>query len=369
MRSAFFACIVTLTLCAPTFVAGSGCVKHLGEESLHRDRLGEVTGDCVVPRPMDLASWGAPLGLEYPDGSLWIWNQVQTGEGTALRQVAAWVPSIEGACAGELDWHRGPGDALEPILALTAEEEVDNTARTDGTRWELVATGGFVHGGRGYLYYEKVLGGPGLFDALPVGSGLCVIESGGRICERSAPGGVPGEPTLLFGGGVRRPNQGGYVASDGYAYLYGCLRAAAFTDLCGLWRVRPEDALSRPAYEVRGAFGDWVSDPAGAETLFESSGAITAAPSEALSEVLVVSANIWDATLEARVAPYPWGSFGTPQRMAALVAPSEWFIDGGRLHAGLGQEAGRVLALSYYTSAQGAAEGLHVITYRLAGGE
>lgn len=350
-------------------VAQAGCIEPLGEESLERDRLGEVTGDCVVPMPAELASWGAPIGLEYADGSLWIWNGVETVEGTTLGGVAARVPSIEAACAGDLDWIRGTGGALASLVSLSPEEEADNAARQDGTRWVLQAEGGFVHEGRGYLYYEKILAGPGFFDALPVGTGLCLVEPGADSCERTTPQVVPDEPTLLFGAGVRRPNQGAFVAADGWAYLWGCLRAAAFTDLCGLWRVRPEDALVPSAYEVRGAFGTWVEDPAGQETLIESSGAVTAAPIPALGEVLVVSTDIWDSTLYALVGSSPWGPFDEPERLAELAAPEEWFVDGGRLHMGLAQEAGRGLAFSYHTSAEGEAHGLHLISYRLSSGE
>lgn len=353
-------------------VATSGCVVHLGDEraGIARPTDGTVAGDCVVPRPARLSSWGAPVSLDWPDGSLWIFPSVQTADGTEIRAAAAWVPSVEAACAGALEWRIDSNGELASLVVLTAEEQAANAARTDGRRVALSVTGGFVHGDRAALYYESQLVGPGLFDLARRGTGLCRLD--GRdagACTRARPTVVDGDPTLLWGADARRWNQGALVAGDGYVYLYGCQQVAAFTHPCALARVRPDEAADPAAYVFRGAFDPWVTDPWNAAALLDSAGALTIAPSPAHRRLLLVDADIWTPSLRARLVEAPWGPFPSPAPLAPAIAPKTFFIDGGRLHPGLARDGGRRIALSYATRTDGAPEGrdgLHLITFQFA---
>jgi hypothetical protein len=55
-----------------------GCANDQGQEHL---RLGEVISQCVVSPPAGIAELTAPISLEYPSGSLWIWGELGRREG------------------------------------------------------------------------------------------------------------------------------------------------------------------------------------------------------------------------------------------------------------------------------------------------
>lgn len=348
---------IAAILCACLFV---GCIKKLADDT---PRYGAVVGDCVVPLPAGLKSWGAPVSLEYTGKSLWIWPGVTRSDDSEVRHSAAWVDDPEAVCTGGVSLLEDGGQ-LRSLLKLNAEESADNASRTDGRRWLLSATGGFVHQGRGYLYYEKILQGPGVMEASSVGMGLCILESGGKECVRGRPQVIPGAPTLLWDRASRLWNRGALVADDGYAYLYGCQGASTFRDFCYVARVLPDQAADPGAYKSRAAFDSWGDNSWGAEKLFENSGAVTVARNDHLGKYEAVCGNIWDATLEVRLGDKPWGAFKHPHLLVEAIKPESWFIDGGRQHSAL-QNGGRRLVLTYYTNAEGGARGLHLITFRI----
>src|SRR5262245_13050256 len=70
------------------------CVDALDEE---QSRIGEIRRDCVVPVPRGVSDWGAPISLEYADGSKWIWESVTLEDGTEQRNVTALVRTAEDA--------------------------------------------------------------------------------------------------------------------------------------------------------------------------------------------------------------------------------------------------------------------------------
>ena len=96
----------------------TGCVWNLDEESLGRSRLGRVVGDCIVPRPAELSGWGAPVSVEFPDRSLWIWEEVTTATGTSVRNVGAFVADPDDACAGDLVFVEDAGGAPVSLVSL-----------------------------------------------------------------------------------------------------------------------------------------------------------------------------------------------------------------------------------------------------------
>ena len=151
---------------ATAAVASAACVVEMDTER-PASPIGAVTTDCVVPLP----DRGAPAALEYPDGTLWIFDDGG----------AAFVASIDDACAGVVaTWP-------DPVLALTAEEEADDQTRTDGRAWALRPRGGVVAAGVGYLYYDRVLTGPGVEAALDAKGAEAATCDGILFLRRDAP--------------------------------------------------------------------------------------------------------------------------------------------------------------------------------------
>ncbi|MBK9036622.1 MAG: hypothetical protein IPL61_36130 [Myxococcales bacterium] len=103
----------------------SGCITTIDE---HTSPAGEVTRDCVVPPPPGVAALDAPVALEYPDRSLWLWEALPRTAGGEVAAPAAWVASVDEACArGPALWVDGAG-APRSVLALTSAEQAANSA-------------------------------------------------------------------------------------------------------------------------------------------------------------------------------------------------------------------------------------------------
>ena len=111
-----------------------GCVKELGNDA---PALGQVDHDCVVPLPEGVETWGAPVSIEYPDGSLWIWESVTLTGGETRHNVAAFVKSVDAVCNGELSLITDVGGLPVSLVELDEAEMQWNTNRTDGRRVEL----------------------------------------------------------------------------------------------------------------------------------------------------------------------------------------------------------------------------------------
>lgn len=341
---------------------------ELDQEQPDRSRVGEVVEDCVVPLAAELGSWGAPVSLEYPDRSLWIWPEATVADGTVVRNVGALVYSAAGACRGEMEFVMDADGSPVSLIELTPEEEEENATRTDGRRTELAITGGFVHEGRGFAYYKKILAGPGFFDSETVGTGVCVMEAPSEPCGRTTPSVDPAEPTLLWTRDGRPLDRGAFLATDGFAYVWGCLHAAAFLDPCSVARVTPGEAADPSAYRFASWDGEWIDDAANAGALFDNPGAVTPGYSAFLERFTIVTANIWDSTIELRRSDAASSGFDDPVRLFDAAPPAEWFIEGGIEHSGLAEENGRTIAVSYFTSASGPEQGLHLVTFRFAQG-
>jgi hypothetical protein len=342
----------------------AGCVWDLDEESLARGPLGRIVDDCVVPPPPGVAQWGAPVAVEYADRSLWIWDEIALADGRRVRNAGALVASAAGACRGDVDLVADGDGVPLPLVSLTAEEEAANAARTDGRRAQLSITGGFVQEERARVYYEKVLVGPGFFDAAVVGMGLCLIDDAGGPCRRATPAAYPEEPTLLWYRSPRVWNRGAFVAADGYAYLWGCLHAAAFEDLCAVARVPPDGAADPAAYRYAGWDGSWIDDAGNAGALLENAGALTPGFNAHLDRYVAVAADIWDPGIALYRADAAAGSYGDPVRLFDAVPPDDWFIGGGVEHSALADEGGRTIAVSYFSGGSGPEHGLHLVRFR-----
>ncbi|HKA87984.1 MAG TPA: hypothetical protein VKE22_09975 [Haliangiales bacterium] len=313
----------------------AACSHELAEEA-PGSRAGEVVADCVVPLRGALAGHGAPASLEYDaDGpSLWMWEDAR-----------AIVRSADAACRGEMDVLSGP------IVPLLPGEIAENQARTDGRRIAVAPIGGFVAAGRGYLYYEKSLRGPGIFDAQHLGTGVCVVDAMTSACART--------PDLLWT--VGRPWGGsGLVAADGYAYVVSCLGIAAFTELCETARVRPEAAADASAYTFLGFDGSFGADPSNGAVVLDGTNLASPSFVPSLGAYVVVFPNIFAPSLEVARSDAPGGPFGSRTRLFPAIAPDTFFIGGGREHRALRRDD--TVAITYDTRPSG----LHLVTFRFA---
>ncbi len=320
-------CTLALLALAPA------CVIAMDEEHLD-NRIGSVVGDCVVP----LADRGAPRSLDYPDGSLWIFDDNRT----------VFVASPAAACAGDLV------AGTTPVVELSAAEQADNAERTDGRQLAVQARGGFVDEGIGYLYYDLQLRGPGPLEVDRLGTGLCVLAERDATCARV--------PDMLWPALGRSWGDSAFVDADGYAYVYGCDHAAAFTDLCGVTRVRPAEAGDPAAYAYDSWPDDWNDDDRDSNTLFENAGAIGVGPLAWTGGYAAVVADIWESDIELRAAATPRGPFGDAVELFDALPPDDWFIGGGRVHPALGAPDGRTIAVSYHTRTADLAE-LHLVQF------
>jgi hypothetical protein len=299
-------------------------------------RAGEVVGDCVVPLAGPLAGLGAPMSLEYDaDGvSLWMWE-----EGRAV------VHAADAACRGEMTVLAGP------IVPLLPDEEAENETRTDGRRIAVTPIGGFVADGRGTLYYQKLVRGPGVFDSELVGTGACTVDAITAMCART--------PDLVWTT-ERAWGGAGLVDADGYAYVVSCVHVAAFTDLCGTARVRPADAGDPAAYRTLDFDGTYGTDPLNAVVVLDGTGIASPSYVPSLGAYVAVFPDIFAPSLRVGRGDGPGGPFGSVVTLFPAIAPDTFFIGGGREHHALRRDD--VVAITYATRPSG----LHLVTFRFA---
>lgn len=358
--------VVSLT--AVVALGAAGCVQPIDEE---QSSVGEVTRDCLVPAPEGVEGLGAPVSLEYASESLWIWEELRLHGGGVVPNASARVTSASAVCAGGPALSRDGQGAPLTLLALSAAEEAQNAARTDGRRLVLVPTGGFVHAGVGYLFYDHVLKGPGSFDADVLGAGICVLPEGASSCDRvmdSAGGG--GAETVLFAPRERVLNRGGLVApvaaggggTEQRALVYGCRGEAAFLSVCTVTGA-PLDRLTEPeAYQLHNDFDGWTDELTAASSIVDELGPVTVSRYE--GEYLMTVLDIFEAKVFLRPAKTATGGFG--RRIFAFdVLPSSFFPGGGREHSGL-RTASRTLHLTYTTD-DPRGSGLHLVSFRAFG--
>lgn len=336
-------------------LAGSAaCIDPLGEE---HSAIGEVTADCVVPMPAGIAGWGAPASLEYPDHSLWLWDQVDLAGGGAVAGAAAVATDAAGTCASGPTFVADGAGVPRSVLALTAAEVAANQARTDGKRLALVPRGGFVHDGDGYLLYAHALHGPGIWDYQELGTGLCVLAAGATSCERVAVAGdtMLWPPEHWLGGG-------GLVVGD-RALVLGCRKVAAFLDPCVITGA-PLDRLRDPsAYQVWNVFSGWTDDARNGSVLVDSAGPVTLSAYD--GGFLATSLDIFEGRVGARRSSRADQDYGHAADLFDVV-PASFFPAGGREHSGLRHGEPRTIHVSYGTDGD-TAPGLHLVTFRFFG--
>ncbi|HEX5100921.1 MAG TPA: hypothetical protein VFV94_15530 [Polyangiaceae bacterium] len=333
----------------------AGCIDPLGQAET---RVGEVLGDCVVPVPPGVSSWSAPVSLEYPGHSLWIWDSVTLDDGRVVTNVAAEVSRAASACDGVVLASDPAGDPRS-LLPLTEEEQRENAERGDGRTLALLPSGGFTHEGAGYLYYERTLLGPGIFDSELLGTGLCVLEPGVEpsSCRRVVAGGSD----ILFSPAARPLNQGGLVDGE-RALIFGCRRAAYLSAPCTVTGV-PLGAVEDPhLYAYLGGNDHWVLEPENAAIVLDWTGAITLSPFR--GRFIVTLFDVFETRFDLAFADRPTGEFGQPIALFHGLAPSSFFPSGGREHSGL-REGSDDLHVTYFTNHEGQGFGLHLASFRV----
>lgn len=338
--------VVTLT--------AAGCVHPISQDE---STVGKQTRDCVVPLPAGVRELGAPVSLEYPDASLWIWSSLTTDDGSVVENASARVTSGSELCAtGPTLTRDGTGAEVE-LLALSADERASNAAREDARQLVLSPHGGFVSDNVGYLYYEHTLLGPGVFDAQVLGTGLCIVSDPSQPCERLE----VDSSTLLWPPNAWPKNQGGLVDGD-RAFLLGCERIASFDIPCVISSV-PLDQIRDPAaYQYFNAFSGWVSPADSAAVVLNLAGAVTLGRAD--GRYIATNLDIFDASFSLRFADAPTGSFGMPIDLFQGQPPKTGFAQGGYEHHAL-RATERSLAFSYFVADVGPGHGLHLSDFEL----
>ena len=335
-------------------LSASGCIHPISEE---QSRVGEQRRDCVVPPAAGVGELGAPVSLEYEDGSLWIWDSLTADDGSRIANATARVASSAAVCAAGPKLTRDASGAPLSLLSLSAAELADNAAREDGRHLVLSAHGGFVSDNVGYLYYEHTLIGPGVFDAEVLGTGLCIVSQADEPCERLE---IDGS-SVLWPASAWPKNQGGLVDAE-RAYLLGCKRIASFDVPCVVSSVPLAQIRDPAAYRYFNAFSAWVEAPDSASVVLNLAGAVTL--TQADGRYLATNLDIFDAMFRVRFADAPTGSFGMPIDLFQGQAPQSGFAQGGHEHHAL-RANDRSLALSYFVADAGPGHGLHLIDFEL----
>ena len=343
-------------------LALAGCVHTLDE---HESRVGDIERDCVIPIPEGVVALGAPVSIEYPDASIWIWESLAMTDGSVVANAAARVARSRDACAEPPAFALDPARSLatpRSILALSPEELADNAARADGRRLALVPTGGFASGGLAYLYYDHVLRGPGFFEEERLGSGLCVLDpESANGCDRVASSVIDGS-TILWRPDQRVMNRGGLVVGD-RALIAGCRKVGSFDEPCTITGVPLVDVRDPLAYRVWDAFAGWVDPLTDASELTNTIGSLTIAPFDD-GTFVATQLELFDNEVVVQVSTRPEQSYGHRIHAFDVLPPAEgtWFVSGGREHAALRADA-RSIVVSYATD-NPVAPGLHLVDFR-----
>jgi hypothetical protein len=344
--------------------AATGCVTPIAERD---SPIGEIARDCVIRPPAAVAALDAPVSLEYPDRSLWWWEDVPLAGGTAIPGAAAWVTSVDAACSAGPSFVRDDTGAVASVLALTAAELAANAKRADGKRLALVPTGGVVAQGTGFLYYDLVERGPGPLDAAVLGAGLCTLAPDARRCQRVTT--ADGAP-ILWRGDERVLNRGGLLVADAdapggaRAVIAGCRATAALESPCVVSGV-PMGQLTEPAaYQVYSAFRGWVDALTDATTVAAPHGQLTLAPYR--DGFVATSLDIFDHEVRVQRSRRAVADYQHAITAFAVVPPDAWwFVRGGREHVGLRRDRDAIV-VSYVTDGA-AAPGLHLVEFRFFG--
>jgi len=324
--------------------------------------LGAVEQVCVHEnRPPTVARRGG-FTLDFSRGSYWIFGETviedDAGKLVFLDSSQRFSARAAPLCAAG----PGPGAAAAPVIPLTPEEQAFNRRHPEGPSIKIWPVSGFVADDVGIVYYRKVLF-RGYFDFTVIGTGAARLEPGQRatrlVAERHAE-----EPTLLWLDPQDDWGDGAFLAPDGFAYVYGCVKYGVFERGCRVARVPPARAGDPDAYEYR-RLDDWSAHPQDAEFVLWGPPAPSVRWNAWLGGYLVVYAEVLSNEIVTRTAPTPWGPFDDPRPLLTGEPPARFAISEVEQHAADAGDGGRTLLLSYFTDPERGTAGMRMVRVRL----
>ena len=247
----------------------------------------------------------------------------------------------------------------QALLALSADERRFNAEHPDGPTIKLWPISGFVADGVDIIYYHKVLFRD-YFDFTVMGTGVAHLTVGDYPAARLAPGRYARDKTLLWLNPQHDWGSGAFLAPDGFAYIYGCVRYGVFERGCRIARVRPSQAAEPDAYEYRSLDG-WSDQVEDAEIVLWGPSAPSTQYNPHLQRYIVVYSEALSNEVVARTSSTPWGPFSDAEVLFIGEAPARFSISGVQQHGAFEKDGGRALSLSYFTEPDGGVAGMRLL--------
>lgn len=318
-----------------TAFALSACEVRLDDKAPELpgdERFSHSSERCAVASPASVS-----FSLAFPEGNYLI--SADTGAGFAL-------PGDADPCA-LLDGASGGASEPVPLLEFTPEELEAGLENPDGYRLSLVPRSGFVAGGEGFLFYEKLLS-RGVFEILRIGIGVAKLRFG-EPAVRLTPNRFISEPTLLWL--ESRPGRAAsaVLGADGLAYVYNVFPRGQFDTRVYLARVPPESIDELPEYRYF-ARDTWSDTEERAEPVFGGARTLSIVHSERLDSFVFVFAPPLSDVVIGMIGSSPAGPFGELQRLYEGVRPEDFWIRDVAVHSGFGADGGKTLLTSYYST-------------------
>jgi len=338
-----------------------GCRVSIDEEHLGEGpAFARAETLCVYLPPEDV-DWGGGFSLPFGTEAYWIFSETVVDSGGAYRflsNAGAVSHRAPMDCSGELEPVVDAEGSLAQVIPFTEDEIERNETRTDGRRFVIWPTSGFVHDGVGWVFFRKVLL-TNYFDLATIGVGVARIDLGG-IAERLAPGRYADEPSLTWLSPQDDWGTGAFLGMDGHAYVHGCFERSSWDWVCRLARVDPESAGDPDAYEYWDGSG-WSDRVEQAVPVMTGATGLSIAWNGYLGKYLAVHTRFLANDVVARTAAEPWGPWSDPIDLFTGEAPSEFWIRDLHQHRAYATDDGRSLLLSYYSTPAAAPAGMRIV--------
>lgn len=280
-------------------------------------------GPLLVPRSSSFPVVGQAGNYSVPlenGRSLWIFNNIWTGEAKEHGEVALWgivdggaavLPttapwSAAGTFQYVADEHKWP----LPLLAADLSEYA--SVRKFWPRSAIRTAAGC------HVYYSLMNNfGPGGGDYFRVGQGVAVAPlpegpySQLKYRERYA---FWNDIEPSFGSAL-------WADPDGWVYVYGRYMAEPGRSAAAVARVRPQSLAERDSYSyysLESASGSWTEDLTEAAPVMESMPEeFSVSYNDHLKAYLSIYSDPEAGSVVARTAQYPWGPWDAPQEILA----------------------------------------------------
>lgn len=291
---------------------------------------------------------GGNYAVALPDGrTLWLLNNVMTGERKADGQSAVW-DITDGAAA--LSASTAP-EAQAGALSYVSDENGLPLPLLSGDLGEYTQVrkfwprSGYCGAGRCVVFYSVMNNyGPGPYEYFRVGQGVASSENPAGPYVKAARGGrysLWNDIEPAFGTALLADN-------DGWLYVYGRVMTAPGEYGAALARVKAGDLPARDKYSYYGgdlSSSTWTSDLAEAGTVLERVPEdFSVSYNDFLKGYLLVYMDDESGTVFARQARYPWGPWGEPSRL--LACAKEDYCYGAKEQPAFAADGGRVVYLT-----------------------